>query len=360
MYKKKNIGELLIDFGKISNDDLEEGLALQKQFNLRLGETLIKLGKVTRDDIEWVLSKQLDIPFVIVENISLDAGLIHKFPEELLIRNRILPLYETDDEIAVVTDDPLNREVLESIEASSSKKICLSSGNGEKIEETLKHFFRRAGIPSLVQYIKDIVGKIEGTCFYRLDFLLGEHACEIHAFGYGIVKNIGVLRETYTKEQIFEAFESLGIAFLFDLYTNETGLMFSIYPLINRIDTLKGPAILGTFGLFHPDGTAFTDSQMQGLPRMFHSPVPVQGYPFLATKKIPSCSENTVFTPDSAPEDFSNYFVRIAVPRICGNCNGAGCVTCSELGYEFTEKLEGLHSSDELKQRTEKNIPWPK
>ncbi|MDQ7786794.1 MAG: hypothetical protein RDU01_04235 [Thermodesulfovibrionales bacterium] len=360
MYKKKNIGELLIDFGKISKDDLEEGLALQKEFNLRLGETLIKLGKVTRDDIEWVLSKQLDIPFVIVENISLDASLIHKFSEELLLKNRILPLYETNDEIAVVTDDPLNREVIESLEASSSKKISLSSGNGEQIEETLKQFFRRAGIPSLIQHIKDLLEKIEGTCFYRLDFLLGEHACEMNVFGYGIVKNIGVLRDTYTKEQIFEAFESLGIAFLFDLYTNETSMMFSIYPLIHRLETLKGPAVLGTFGLFHPDDTAFTDSQMQGLPLMFHSPVPVRGYPFIATKKTFSYSENTIFTTDSAPEDFSNYYVRIAVPRICRNCNGAGCITCNELGYEFPEKLEGMHSSDELKQRTEKDIPWPK
>jgi hypothetical protein len=79
--KKKNIGELLIEYGKITRDDLEEGLRLQKELNLRIDEILIKLGKVTKNDIEWVLSKQPDIPFVIVENINLDPKLIGKFSD---------------------------------------------------------------------------------------------------------------------------------------------------------------------------------------------------------------------------------------------------------------------------------------
>jgi Tfp pilus assembly pilus retraction ATPase PilT len=64
MEKKKSIGDLLIELGKISQEDLEEGIRLQKVFNLRLGETLVKLGKIAMADIEWILSKQLDIHFV--------------------------------------------------------------------------------------------------------------------------------------------------------------------------------------------------------------------------------------------------------------------------------------------------------
>jgi type IV pilus assembly protein PilB len=122
MEKKNSIGDLLLELGKISQEDLEEGLRLQKVFNLRLGETLVKLGKITMADIEWVLSKQLDIPFVIVENINIDQGLLYKFSQELLVKNRILPLYETNEEIAIATDDPLNKEVFESIEGFFNKK----------------------------------------------------------------------------------------------------------------------------------------------------------------------------------------------------------------------------------------------
>ena len=64
---------------------------MQKEFGLRLGETLIKLGKVTKAEIEWVISKQLDIPHIMVEQIELDPVLIGKFPKDLLLDNKILP-----------------------------------------------------------------------------------------------------------------------------------------------------------------------------------------------------------------------------------------------------------------------------
>jgi type IV pilus assembly protein PilB len=202
--KTKNIGDLLIEYRKITMEDLEEALRLQKEFNLRIGETLIKLGKVTKDDIEWVLSKQLDIPFVIVENINLDPKLISKFSEELLLGNSILPLYETDEEIAIATDEPLNQDVFESMEGFVRKKIKLSSGNGEKIRGILTQFFKREGVPALIKSIKSILEKVTGTSFYRIDFIVGGNNCEINAYGFGILKNIELLSESYTREQVFE------------------------------------------------------------------------------------------------------------------------------------------------------------
>ena len=257
--KKKNIGDLLIEYKKITREDLEEALRLQKEFNLRVGETLIELGKVTKNDIEWVLSKQLDIPFVIVENINLDPKLISKFSEELLVGNRILPLYETDEEIAIATDEPLNQDVFESMEGFANKKIKLSSGNGEKIREILMQFFKREGVPALIKSIKDILEKLVGTSFYRIDFIVGENNCEINVFRFGILKHIEALSESYTREQVFESFESLGIGFLYDTYLNSSELLLSVFPLLNRIENMSLPAVVGTFGLVIPDRVAFSD-----------------------------------------------------------------------------------------------------
>jgi type IV pilus assembly protein PilB len=183
MDKVKNIGQLLIQYGKISQGDLEDGLKKQKDFGLRLGETLIRLGKVTMADIEWILSKQLDIPFVMVEDMRPDPTLISRFPRDLLIKNRILPLYETADEIAIATDDPLNKEIFESLEKLSGKEIRLSSGNGEEIEKILQQCFTKEGVPTLTVVIRDLIRKLEATSFYRLDFLLSDYSCDIRIFG---------------------------------------------------------------------------------------------------------------------------------------------------------------------------------
>jgi hypothetical protein len=360
MFKKKNIGELLIECGRITIDDLEEGLKAQKEFNLKLGETLIKLGKVTKDDIEWILSKQLDIPFVIVENFNLYPDLISRFPKELLIKNRVLPLYETDEEIAIATDDPLNRDAFDLLEKLSDKKIKLSSGNGEKIEEILMHFFKRDGVPSLMQYIQSLLERLEGTSFYRIDFILGEHHCEIYVYGSGILRKVAVLNAAHNKDQIFHSFESLDIGFLYEMYSSEKILFLSIYPITHIYDTIPLPAIVGTFGLIHPDGITFADLKSDGLPQCIRSDKPVKGHIFLSTKSSVFDYEQTIFTADSAPQDFVKYFIRMVIPAECGSCSGKGCGTCKELGYVFDKKIEGVYSSDELKHIVHEGGRWQK
>jgi len=358
--KKKNIGDLLIEYRKITREDLEEALRLQKEFNLRVGETLIKLGKVTKNDIEWVLSKQLDIPFVIVENINLDPKLISKFSEELLISNKILPLYETDEEIAIATDEPFNQDVFESMEGFVNKKIKLSSGNGEKIREILTQFFKREGVPALIKSIKSILEKLAGSSFYRIDFIVSENNCEINAYGFGILKNIEVLSESYTREQVFESFESLGIGFLYDTYLNNNALFLSVFPLLNRIGDMSLPAVVGTFGLVIPDRVAFSDMTAVNLPFLFKSEKPVPGYIFISAGNTPSVYEKTVYTIDAAPPHFRDFSVYTPVPEQCDSCRGKGCLTCNELGYIFSKRLEGTYSSEAVKNIMKRDESWQK
>ena len=358
--KKKNIGDLLIEYRKITREDLEEALQLQKGFNLRIGETLIKLGKVTKDDIEWVLSKQLDIPFVIVENINLDPKLISKFSEELLVGNSILPLYETDEEIAIATDEPLNQDVFESMEGFVNKKIKLSSGNGEKIRELLTQFFKREGVPALSKSIKSILEKLAGTSFYRLDFVVSENRCEIYAYGFGILKNIESLSESYTREQVFESFESLSVGFLYDAYLNDRALFLSVFPLLNRIENMSFPAVVGTFGLFIPDRVAFSDMDAGNLPFLFKSEKPVPGYIFISAGNTASVYEKTVCTIDAAPGNFGDFYIHTPLPEICDSCRGKGCRTCNELGYIFSERLDGIYSAETLKNIMKRGASWQK
>jgi len=86
--KWKDIGTLLLEYGLITDNDLKEGVKLQKETGLRLGEALAKLGKISMEDIDWVLSKQLDIPFVIVEDITPNYDLLSRFRKEFLIETR--------------------------------------------------------------------------------------------------------------------------------------------------------------------------------------------------------------------------------------------------------------------------------
>jgi type IV pilus assembly protein PilB len=351
MDKANNIGQLLIRYGKITQDDLEDGLKKQKVFGLRLGETLIRLGKVTMADIEWILSKQLDIPFVIVEDMRPDPTLISRFQRDLLIKNRILPLYETEEEIAIATDDPLNKEIFGSLEKLSGKKIRLSSGNGEEIEKILQQCFTKEGVPTLTVVISNLIKKLEATSFYRLDFVLTGYSCDIRIFGCGILKDMLTLNNSFTKEQVFGAMNSLNVPFLYNDRSNEALVWLSLYPVTRRDDAPLFPAISGVFGLSLPKDITFTDAQVNGLPDVISSPEPVFGYTFVSLNGGGASYEKTLFTIDSAPPTFSDWYVNLTVPRKCDACFGAGCERCVGLGYTFPDRLNGTYSSGEIRKR---------
>lgn len=59
-----NIGSLLLDMGKITAEDAERVLRLQKDEGLRFGDAAQKLGLITEADIRQVLSRQFDYPYL--------------------------------------------------------------------------------------------------------------------------------------------------------------------------------------------------------------------------------------------------------------------------------------------------------
>jgi type IV pilus assembly protein PilB len=302
------------------------------------------------EDIDWVLSKQLDIPYVIVEDISINIELLGKFPREFLIENRVLPLYEADDQVSIVIEDPFNKSAIAFIEDSIGKKVGLSTGSGSKIEELLKQTFNKVGLPELISAIKSAIEKIKGTSFYRIDFLMAENSCCINIFGSGILRQLAEIKGHYTNEDVFSAFDDLGIHFLYEQSFSDNRRFIAVFPLENRIDIKRMPAIVGGYGLYLPEGDIFSDAHVYGFSHVFTLSKPMHGYPYLATKDQQSSSENSIYVIDAAPKEFKDYYINAYIPRRCPSCNASGCGACRELGYIF-EKIEGIYSSEELNGR---------
>lgn len=61
---ERSIGAILLDSGKLTADDAERILRLQRQQNLRFGDAAVKLGLVTEADIQFALANQFDYPYL--------------------------------------------------------------------------------------------------------------------------------------------------------------------------------------------------------------------------------------------------------------------------------------------------------
>lgn len=72
----RSIGAILVDRGRLTPENAERILRLQKDEGLRFGEAAIRLGLLTEDDIRHALSHQFDYPYLPIEDTSLSKELV--------------------------------------------------------------------------------------------------------------------------------------------------------------------------------------------------------------------------------------------------------------------------------------------
>lgn len=74
-----SIGAILIDSGRLSPEDAEAVLRLQKERGLRFGDAAIELGFVTEQDIQHALSCQYDYPYLLPGDRRISESVVAAF-----------------------------------------------------------------------------------------------------------------------------------------------------------------------------------------------------------------------------------------------------------------------------------------
>ena len=142
--KKKHpqkLGEILVHYKIITPEQLEEGLEIQKNREKRIGEILIDLGRVTQDEINWVLGKQLDLPYVQVNIGSIDIQLSKNISEDTLRKFKAIPIMELNDELVIAMADPTDEEAIEAIKEITKRKLKYVLASFKNIDETINQIF---------------------------------------------------------------------------------------------------------------------------------------------------------------------------------------------------------------------------
>lgn len=102
------LGDLLLKTKLISEKQLEEALAEQKQLGGRLGEHLIRLGYVNEDDILDALSQQYGVPSINLEHFEIDDSVIRLIPSDVARKYQFIPVSKTGATLTVAMADPTN------------------------------------------------------------------------------------------------------------------------------------------------------------------------------------------------------------------------------------------------------------
>lgn len=95
--KKIRLGDLLVEHGLISNEQLMQALAEQKRSGHKLGRLLVERGYVKEDKVLELVSRQLQIPYIDLKRYQFEPDTIRLIPEMVSRRYRAIALKEMPD-----------------------------------------------------------------------------------------------------------------------------------------------------------------------------------------------------------------------------------------------------------------------
>lgn len=121
--QRKRIGEVLMEQGLINEQQLAQGLARQKQTKQQLGKCLIELRLITEDKLVDVLSAQLDVPHVVLENFNFNRQLVQLIPEDIARKYKVIPLFERQGVLTVAMADPTNLRTVDHLKFKTGKEV---------------------------------------------------------------------------------------------------------------------------------------------------------------------------------------------------------------------------------------------
>lgn len=119
----KKLGEILLENGMISQDQLDLALADQKKNGGLLGEILVGWGYTTEEAIVQSLVRQYSFPTIRPADVQPNDEVIKLIPKDLAGRHSLVGLDLLYSVVTVAMSNPLDTEAVQIIEKQTGHKV---------------------------------------------------------------------------------------------------------------------------------------------------------------------------------------------------------------------------------------------
>jgi len=154
--RRRRLGEVLLDEGLLSQDQLTKALEEVTRTGKRLGEVLVAQDIVSEHDITWRLSHQLGYLFVDLTQERPDAAVSAIIPELLAKRYQAVPVRLDGKALTIAMADPLDFEAIQDLCFVSGCTVKPVLAGRSAIKETLDKIYGRENVAaSLDRFLGD-------------------------------------------------------------------------------------------------------------------------------------------------------------------------------------------------------------
>ncbi len=135
--KSRRLGDILVDRGVVSEEQIEEAVTLQKITTKRMGQIIIDNGWASEMDVLSALGEQLEVPVIRLRAGVYDADVVNLLDRKTLGRLQVMPLQQLRGEVFLATVDPQAMPVFDEVERRTGLRVQPVLARREDIQNSL-------------------------------------------------------------------------------------------------------------------------------------------------------------------------------------------------------------------------------
>lgn len=138
----KQLGELLVEMGLITKDQLHHSLEVQKDKGGLIGQVLVDLGYVSEEAIAQAITAQYGFPYLPLENYEIDTEIVKIVPKNVAIQYCLIPVDKIGSNLTIAMANPLNSQAVEDIALLSGLYVQLFVSTAADIKKAIKKYYK--------------------------------------------------------------------------------------------------------------------------------------------------------------------------------------------------------------------------
>ena len=119
----KQLGDILLDGGHITPDQLANAVQEQRRVGRRLGRVLVDLGVLSEGQLVSALATQIGLTFVDLSDYPVDGSALSRVPSAVCRRHSALPIGYEDGKLLVAMADPANVFAVDDMRAMTGMDV---------------------------------------------------------------------------------------------------------------------------------------------------------------------------------------------------------------------------------------------
>jgi type IV pilus assembly protein PilB len=135
---KKKLGEILVEQGLLSPEQVQDALRMQHQTGLMFGETLVQSKLITEEKIVAVLVAQFGIPYIRPSTYKIPKELLEIFEPQMMRKFQFVPMDSIGSVLVISIAGLLSEDVFKEIETQTGCSLQIYLTKMSEIDAVLK------------------------------------------------------------------------------------------------------------------------------------------------------------------------------------------------------------------------------